>query len=32
VTPLARSVTCSSLTSSERKVLMPLNSHRNVGC
>ncbi|GFG37529.1 hypothetical protein Cfor_11582 [Coptotermes formosanus] len=29
VTPLARSVTCSSLTSSERKVLMPLNSHRN---
>lgn len=31
MTPLASSVTCSSLTSNEKKVLVPHSSHRNVG-
>lgn len=31
MTPLSSSVTCSSLTSNEKKVLVPQSSHRNVG-
>jgi len=31
MTPLASNVTCSSLTSNEKKVLVPHSSHRNVG-
>jgi len=31
MTPLTSSVTCSRLTSNEKKVLVPQSSHRNIG-